>query len=229
MLLTYKGQHNFRLTCATLCHSSSQTIGPIWTGDNTADWNHLRVSVPMLLSLGLSGLTYSGADVGGFFGNPDPELLTRWYQLGVFYPFFRGHAHIETKRCAFILLSHKIVIIFLFSALAPNIVPCRREPWLFGEPWTTYIRAALKLRYQLLPTTYSLFREANTTGAPVMRPLWYEFPDDEETFTGNNIAFHLWLHVLECLLVNVPWIAIHIHVGDMLMFGARVCDQFKAS
>ncbi|GFY87476.1 glycosyl hydrolases family 31 protein [Actinidia rufa] len=80
-----------------------------WEGqairDNTAEWEHLRVSVPMILTLGLTGITFSGADVGGFFGNPEPELLVRWYQLGAYYPFFRAHAHHDTKR---------------------------REPWLFG-------------------------------------------------------------------------------------------------
>lgn len=82
-----KGERPFVLSRAFF--SGTQRIGPIWTGDNTADWDHLRVSVPMLLSLGVSGLTFSGADVGGFFKNPDPELLVRWYQLGAFYPFFR--------------------------------------------------------------------------------------------------------------------------------------------
>lgn len=57
--------------------AGTQRVGPIWTGDNAADWKHLRVSLPMLLTLGVSGLPYSGADVGGFFGNPDPELLVR--------------------------------------------------------------------------------------------------------------------------------------------------------
>jgi alpha 1,3-glucosidase len=52
-------------------------VGPIWTGDNAAQWSHLAVSVPMVLTLGLTGLPFSGADVGGFFGNPDAELLTR--------------------------------------------------------------------------------------------------------------------------------------------------------
>ncbi|KAF8377060.1 hypothetical protein HHK36_030433 [Tetracentron sinense] len=92
----------------------SQRHGAIWTGDNSADWDHLRVSVPMILTLGLTGMSftgdgyiyiYAGADVGGFFGNPEPELLVRWYQLGAYYPFFRAHAHHDTKR---------------------------REPWLFG-------------------------------------------------------------------------------------------------
>ena len=52
----------------------------------------------MLLSLGVAGMPFVGADVGGFFGNPEPELLLRWYQAGAFQPFFRAHAHIDTKR-----------------------------------------------------------------------------------------------------------------------------------
>ncbi|KAJ6775116.1 ALPHA-GLUCOSIDASE [Salix purpurea] len=139
----------------------SQRYGPVWTGDNTADWDHLRVSVPMILTLGLTGISFSGADVGGYFGNPGPELLVRWYQLGAFYPFFRGHAHQDTKR---------------------------REPWLFGEKNTRLIREAIRVRYMLLPYFYTLFREANTTGLPVMRPLWMEFPSDEATFS-NDEAF----------------------------------------
>ncbi|XP_010270270.1 PREDICTED: probable glucan 1,3-alpha-glucosidase [Nelumbo nucifera] len=139
----------------------SQRYGAIWTGDNSADWDHLRVSVPMILTLGLTGISFSGADVGGFFGNLEPELLVRWYQLGAFYPFFRGHAHHDTKR---------------------------REPWLFGERNTELIREAIHVRYMFLPYFYTLFREANTSGVPVMRPLWMEFPSDEATFS-NDEAF----------------------------------------
>ncbi|KAK9096126.1 hypothetical protein Sjap_021623 [Stephania japonica] len=139
----------------------SQRFGAIWTGDNTAEWEHLRVSVPMVLTLGLTGITFSGADVGGFFGNPDTELLVRWYQLGAYYPFFRAHAHHDTKR---------------------------REPWLFGDHNTELMRDAIRTRYILLPYFYTLFREANTTGVPVMRPLWMEFPADEATFK-NDEAF----------------------------------------
>lgn len=130
--------------------AGSQRVGAIWTGDNAAEWAHLEVSVPMLLSIGLSGLPFSGADVGGFFGNPDAELMTRWYQVGAFYPFFRGHAHLESKR---------------------------REPWLFGEETTANIREAIRQRYLMLPYIYTLFAQANASGIPVMRPLWYEFPE----------------------------------------------------
>ncbi|KAF8064543.1 PSL5 [Scenedesmus sp. PABB004] len=135
--------------------AGTQRVGPIWTGDNAAQWSHLAVSVPMLLTLGLTGLPFSGADVGGFFGNPDPELLVRWYQLGVFYPFLRGHAHLETQR---------------------------REPWLFGDDNTRRVRDALRSRYAMLPYIYTLFRHANQTGAPLMRPLWYDFPDQPALF-----------------------------------------------
>ncbi|KAL4362313.1 hypothetical protein GQ457_04G034240 [Hibiscus cannabinus] len=141
--------------------AGSQRYGAVWTGDNSADWDHLRVSVPMILSLGLTGMSFSGADVGGFFGNPEPELLVRWYQLGAYYPFFRGHAHHDTKR---------------------------REPWLFGERNTALMRDAIRIRYTLLPYFYTLFREANVTGVPVVRPLWMEFPSDEAAFS-NDEAF----------------------------------------
>ncbi|XP_011099673.1 probable glucan 1,3-alpha-glucosidase [Sesamum indicum] len=139
----------------------SQRYGAVWTGDNSAEWDHLRVSVPMILTLGLTGISFSGADVGGFFGNPDTELLVRWYQLGAYYPFFRAHAHHDTKR---------------------------REPWLFGERNTEVIKEAIHVRYMLLPYFYTLFREANASGVPVARPLWMEFPADEKTF-NNDEAF----------------------------------------
>ncbi|XP_071704204.1 probable glucan 1,3-alpha-glucosidase [Rutidosis leptorrhynchoides] len=139
----------------------TQRYGTVWTGDNTAEWEQLRVSIPMILTLGLTGITFAGADVGGFFGNPDTELLVRWYQVAAYLPFFRGHAHHDTKR---------------------------REPWLFGERNTELMRDAIRVRYTLLPYFYTLFREANVSGVPVVRPLWMEFPNDEATF-NNDEAF----------------------------------------
>ncbi|KAK9816687.1 hypothetical protein WJX72_003707 [[Myrmecia] bisecta] len=139
--------------------AGTQRHGPIWTGDNTATWEHMRVSLPMLMAIGLTGLPFSGADVGGFFGNPEPELLVRWYQVATYYPFLRGHAHLDTKR---------------------------REPWLFGEEATTRIRTAIRARYALLPYYYTLFRQSFTHGAPLLRPLWFEFPDAVETFAMQD-------------------------------------------
>ncbi|PIA14901.1 neutral alpha-glucosidase AB [Coemansia reversa NRRL 1564] len=139
----------------------SHRYGAIWTGDNTASWEHLRASVPMILSNNVAGMHFVGADVGGFFGNPDSMLLTRWYQLGMWYPFFRAHAHIDTKR---------------------------REPWILGEPYLNYIRDAIRERYRLLPYWYTLFREASLTGMPLVRPMWMEFPKEESLF-GEDSAF----------------------------------------
>jgi len=131
--------------------AGSQLYAAIWTGDNTADWGHLEASIPMCLSLSVAGMGFCGADIGGFFGNPDGELFVRWYQAAAFQPFFRSHAHIDTKR---------------------------REPWLFSTGEMSLIRAAVRSRYALLPFWYTLFYEQDQTGVPPMRPLWYEFPED---------------------------------------------------
>ncbi|KAF9412292.1 hypothetical protein BGZ94_001083 [Podila epigama] len=135
--------------------AGTQRYGAIWTGDNLATWEHLEIASPMLLTIGLSGVAFSGADVGGFFGNPEPELLTRWYQAGIYYPFFRAHAHLDSKR---------------------------REPWLFGEPYTSQIREAVRTRYAYLPLWYTLFQEASVEGMPIIRPMFTEFPEDEAVF-----------------------------------------------
>lgn len=136
-----------------------QRFGAVWTGDNMAEWEHLAVSVPMLLSLSISGIPFCGADVGGFFNNPNEELLARWYQAGAFQPFFRGHSHLHTKR---------------------------REPWLFDEKHNRIIKEAVKKRYSYLPMWYTLFYEHEKTAAPPMRPLWMEYPEDVETFGMDN-------------------------------------------
>lgn len=140
-------------------YAGSQRLGAMWTGDNQANWEHLAASLPMILSQNIAGFGFAGADVGGFFGNPSKELLTRWYQTGTFYPFFRAHAHIDTRR---------------------------REPYLAGEPYTTIITKALRLRYQLLPAWYTAFHEASTKGVPIVRPQYYVHPSDEKGFAIDD-------------------------------------------
>ena len=139
--------------------AGSQRLGAVWTGDNLADWSHLAAAVPMILSNNIAGFPFVGADVGGFFGNPSKELLTRWYQAGIFYPFFRAHAHIDTRR---------------------------REPYLAGEPYTRAITQALRLRYQLLPAWYTAFHEASVAGSPIVRPQYYVHPSDESAFAIDD-------------------------------------------
>ncbi|XP_076015650.1 neutral alpha-glucosidase AB isoform X3 [Genypterus blacodes] len=139
--------------------AGSQRYGAVWTGDNAAEWEHLKISIPMCLSLGLVGISFCGADVGGFFKAPSSELLVRWYQTGAYQPFFRAHAHLDTPR---------------------------REPWLFGPENTALIRTAVRERYTLLPYWYQLFYHAYRTGEPIMRPLWVEYPQDPATFAIDD-------------------------------------------
>ena len=124
-----------------------------WTGDNMSEWSHLAMSVYMNCNLGLSGQPFVGSDVGGFGLDTEPELLVRWYQYGVFQPFFRNHAAKNTRD---------------------------QYPWSFDKKTKERIREAIKLRYQLLPYIYTSFVAAGTTGHPVQRPLVFDYQDDPE-------------------------------------------------
>lgn len=132
--------------------AGSQKYAFTWTGDNTASWSQLRCSIPMVLSLSISGMPFCGADVGGFFDSPDQTLLARWFQLGAWlYPFFRCHSHHESER---------------------------REPYLLRGGYQDAVRQAIDDRYSLFNYWYTLARHANLTGEPIVRPIWWEFPND---------------------------------------------------
>ena len=133
----------------------------VWTGDNQASWEHLRLALEMTVSLGLSGVPFCGADVGGFTGTPGPELYVRFAQVGVLMPLMRIHsAHDEPAR----------------------------EPWTLPEPHASHLRAAIELRYRLLPHVYAAAEEAHRTGVPLLRPLWWEAPDDERLHDAPHAA-----------------------------------------
>jgi alpha-glucosidase len=163
---TYEGllklQGNRRpvvLTRAT--YAGGQRYAASWTGDNSSTWNHLRISVPQLLNLGLSGYPLIGDDIGGFRGSPSPELLTRWIALGAFNPIFRDHTEKGTLD---------------------------QEPWVHGAEHEAIRRRFIEARYRLLPYVYTLADEASRTGVPMMRPFWLEHPEAESFYT-NNSAF----------------------------------------
>lgn len=143
-------------------YAGSQRFGAMWTGDNLGTWDHMAAGIYMVLANGIAGMTFAGSDVGGFFGNPEPEMLVRWYQVGAFNPFFRAHAHLDTKR---------------------------REPYLIDEPYRGMLRDILRLRYTMLPVWYTAFHEASVTGIPVLRPHYVVFPRDEAGFTLDDQYF----------------------------------------
>lgn len=144
-----------------------QRYAATWTGDNGSWWDHLKMSVPMSLTLGLSGQPFSGADIGGFLFNPDANLFGNWMALGAFYPFARGHACTGT---------------------------INKEPWAFGKDVEDASRIALERRYMLLPYFYTLLHEASATGMPMMRPVFFADPkdtslraEDQAFLLGDNL------------------------------------------
>ncbi len=136
-------------------YAGVQRWSAVWTGDNHSLWEYLEMSLPMLCNLGLSGVAFVGADIGGFAGDATPEMFARWMQVGMLYPMMRAHSMINTKR---------------------------HEPWEFGAEVEEICRQYIGLRYQLLPYIYTLFWEAATTGAPILRPLFYHYPNDPKTY-----------------------------------------------
>lgn len=153
---TYEGvaaarpqQRPFVLTRAS--HLGGQRWAATWTGDNTASWDHLDMSVAMVLNLGLSGQPLSGPDIGGFVGPGDGPLFARWMGVGALLPFARGHTG------------------------KGNI---DKEPWSIGKEVENTCRLALQRRYRLLPHLYTLAREASLTGLPIARPLFFADPTD---------------------------------------------------
>lgn len=141
----------------------SHRYAATWTGDNSSTWEHLAASVPMVLSLGLSGQPFSGPDIGGYKDPGDDRLFARWIGLGAFLPFARGHT----------------------AKGNPD-----KEPWAFGDRVERVGRAALQARYRLLPYLYTLFEESHRTGLPVMRPLFFADPVDPG-LRGEDEAFLL--------------------------------------
>lgn len=143
------GARPFVLTRAA--HLRTAAVAATWTGDNQAHWDDLRWSIPMVLNLGLSGQPVSGPDLGGFSGDPDEELFVRWFELGAYLPFCRGHAEKGT---------------------------CRKEPWSFGAHALAEVRAALQRRMRLMPTFVTVLDEAHRTGVPLCRPVFFADPAD---------------------------------------------------
>lgn len=150
----------FVLTRASF--AGGQRYSAVWSGDNTADWTSLRQSVVTLLGMGISGFPFIGSDISGFVRSASGELYIRWLQAGIFYPFMRSHTQFGT----------------------PD-----KEPWSFGSRMETISKRAIELRYQLLPYIYNVMQQASETGLPAMRPLFMEFPDDENVASMDDEFF----------------------------------------
>jgi alpha-glucosidase len=161
---TYEGlrklqgdERPFVLTRAA--YAGTQRYAATWTGDNSATWNHISMSTPMLLGLGLSGYALAGDDIGGFASSPPPDLLTRWYELGVFNPIYRDHAAKGTAD---------------------------HEPWASGPEQEAIRRRYIELRYKLLPYIYTGIEQMTRSGLPFMRPVFLDYPQLESFYNDDR-------------------------------------------
>ncbi len=127
-----------------------------WSGDGVARFEDLPCVVHGMLSVGLSGFCFYSHDVGGFSGNPSPELFVRWLQLGVFSSHVRAHG-------------------------SPP-----REPWEYGEQAEDLTRRYLELRYRLMPYLWTTAVQGAARSLPVARPLLLVFPDDPVAWTIDD-------------------------------------------
>ena len=155
---TYEGLARLHPNTRPFVLSRSGTAGiqryaAVWTGDNTSTWEHIQLAITMCLDLSMSGVPFVGADIGGFWDDCEGELLARFVQLGALLPFSRNHNSTGNAD---------------------------QEPWAFGEPYESAYRQAIETRYRLMPYLYTLFYQASTQGAPIMRPLYYHYPQDEQ-------------------------------------------------
>ncbi len=187
---TYEGLQRLRpderpFVLTRAAYAGTQRYAASWTGDNTSSWNHYRLTVPNLLSLGISGYPFVGVDIGGFWGSPPADLLTRWIELGVFNPMFRNHT---MKGSA------------------------DQEPWVHGPEHQAIRKRYIELRYQLLPYIYTSFEETTRSGIPLMRPIFLEYPEaqglygeDREFLFGRDLLVAPRVfEMLDAYEVNLP-------------------------
>lgn len=181
-----EGKRPFVLTRAG--YSGIQRYAAVWTGDNRSFWEHMSMAMPMVLNLGMSGVPFAGPDIGGFAHHTSGELLARWTQMGVFFPYVRNHSALDTLR---------------------------QEPWSFGKEIEAICQQYISLRYQWMPYLYHWFHEASKTGLPIMRPMVLEYPADPEVYNlcdqfmiGDSVI------VAPIYRPNTEWRSVYLPEGE---------------
>ena len=151
-------------------YAGTQRYAAMWTGDNVASWDHLKIAVRQCQRLSMSGISFVGSDIGGFIETPDGELFTRWIQAAMFHPFFRAHSSGDHGD---------------------------KEPWKFGEKYTKIIKRFISLRYQFIPYLYTAFYQHSINGAPILKSLAMIDQYDPETYY-RKAEFGIGENLLTC-------------------------------
>lgn len=167
--------------------------GGHWLGDNYAKWDNLEKSIIGMMEFSLFGISYTGADICGFFNNSEYQLCARWMQLGAFYPYSRNHNVAHTRR---------------------------QDPVSWNQTFSEMSRNVLNIRYTLLPYFYTQMHEIHAHGGTVIRPLLHEFYNEKPTW--NIFKQFLWgpaflvtpvlepdTNIVEGYIPNTRWFDYH--------------------
>ncbi|KAL4821495.1 glycosyl hydrolases family 31-domain-containing protein [Aspergillus spinulosporus] len=155
--------------------AGSQKYGAlVWSGDIASSWSSFRNQLSAGLNMGIAGIPWWTTDIGGFHGgNPDDpafrELFTRWFQWATFCPVMRLHGDREPKPKG-----------------QPTAPGADNEIWSYGEEVYEICKRYIFIREKLRPYTRALMKEAHEKGTPVIRTLFYEFPDDERSWEVDS-------------------------------------------
>ena len=159
----------------------SQRFGAcVWNGDIPSSWKALRQSVISGLSMAVCGIPWWNTDIGGFGGADTQsddfrELIVRWFQFGLFSPIMRLHGARQRIPGQ--------------EERNPGIIERSGGPneiWMFGDRAYEIIRKLIDLREKLRPYIHEQMDITSKTGMPIMRPMFYAFPDDPECYTLDN-------------------------------------------
>ncbi|MEM9885716.1 MAG: TIM-barrel domain-containing protein [Bacteroidota bacterium] len=178
----------FLLTRATF--SGGQRFAAVWTGDNVASWEHLHIANIQCQRLSISGFSFVGSDIGGFAGTPTGELMVRWMQIGIFHPFYRIHSMGNNVDGA--SETNKASI-----EAQERLNRLDQEPWAFGAAYEALMKAAIELRYRLLPYIYTTFWNHSTQGTPMIKSLVFYDQHDPSTY-DRATEFIFGAHLLVC-------------------------------
>ena len=169
--------------CAWLGSQRFSTV--VWSGDIASTFDSLRKQLKAGLNFAMCGVPWWTTDIGGFFnGDPDDpafrELIVRWFQFGVFCPIFRVHGY----RMPYSQVDSWDDINGYCPSGGPN------EVWSFGDDAYQIIREQVALRERMKPYLMEQMRTAASVGVPVMRPLFFDYPQDRRTYEcGDEYLF----------------------------------------
>ena len=194
-------QQPFILSRSTTLGSGKYTTH--WTGDNVSTFKWMKLSIAGLINFNMFGIPNVGADICGFGGDTNEELCSRWMQLGALYPFARNHN---------------------------TLGAIDQDPFAFGPTLVETSMVSLKFRYSILKYYYSLFVKNHGAGT-VMRPLFFEFPEDLNTYNDDVLESEFLLGkellVTPVLTENTRYIKAYFPDNDTIWYEIHSGEDFE--